>query len=58
LAEVYWYSRTRHDRAAPLEEALEAGAVVVEGGMAGLAAALDRRVEIRFATVRRKARAA
>lgn len=37
--EVYWYSRTRHDGAAPLEEALEADAVVVGGGMAGLAAA-------------------
>ena len=37
--EAYWYSRTRHDHTAPLEEALEADAVVVGGGMAGLAAA-------------------
>lgn len=37
--DVYWYSRTQQEHAAPLEGAREADAVVVGGGMAGLAAA-------------------
>lgn len=36
---VYWYSRTMHDHTPSLQESLEADAVVVGGGIAGLAAA-------------------